>query len=251
MKTGKVLLWMLPVAAIAAAACWWVVWARPAQFAGMVGFRTVDGAWEPVPGAKVALYERGNLEGFLAAWWSEHEARVEEAESRLKRARTTWNAARHRREETAKILRVATRANSSDLAACRAKHAEAEEAQMVAYRELERRSRLHEDLGEGRDLLWALPEPEVAAVAGEDGAFVVSAPQRREWLVVVSAPAPEGEMPEFLWIDAPVPGGEVTEFSARNLLTASRLHHLAGHPKATAGEQKKAGESSSPAPDDE
>lgn len=195
---------------------------------GRVVLRGLDGEETPVAGAKVAVYPSGVVEDALRRWRREHEGSRAEKGLELQAARKLWGEMTARRDEAARILRVAERANSADLAICRARYREAATDAEDALKRME-------DLGAGSDeavdparFLAGLPSATNQWVTDATGTFRAVIPTGAEVVLVASLEEKQAAADTIVWLRrGRFDQGEKVQFSNANILTADQLAALA------------------------
>lgn len=201
---------------------------RTATVEGRVRLHGLGGEEIPGTGARVACYRAETFDGLLRQWLRDGEDAHGKTRLELQAARSYWNEMTARRDEAARILRVAERANSADLEICRARHREAAADAEDAFRRME-------ELGTGFDatsdparFLAGLPPSSGEVVADSDGIFRVEVPRGAEIFLVASlAGKREGEQ-TMVWLrGGRFDEGEKVQFSNADLLTAGKLAEIA------------------------
>lgn len=195
---------------------------------GRVLLQDVDGREQPGSGARVAWHTAAVVDEHLRAWFEAREDWQRKNELEIRAVRNEWTQKVAARDEAARILRVAERANSADLEICRARHREAAADAEEALRKMEK-------LGSGADaatdparFLAGLPSPSAEFAAGADGQFSVQATRGDAGYVVASLERGAGRQELLVWLQRAEPGqSEQVQLSNANLLTGESLARLA------------------------
>jgi|GEM_PF-4977696 len=208
---------------------------------GRVLLQDVNGGEQPGSGAKVVWYPAAVVEQHLHAWLEARGKWQRDNELETRAARNEWNQKVSARDEAARILRVAERANAADLEICRARHREAAADAEDALRDLEKLNLGADDATDPARFLASLPPPSVEFAADGDGRFRVQAPRGSEGYIVASLER-AGERKElFVWMRRAEPDdNEGVQLSNANLLTSETLARMA--------RETKVGESSAVSP---
>lgn len=197
---------------------------------GRVSLRSWDGAVSVPQPARAMAYPRQTfftaLRQRLAALPAER-TRTEENHAAAMRV---WREKSAARDEAARILQVAERANAADLEGCRARYDKAAAAADEAFAELERRASRLEKLSDPAGLLADLPGALDAAEVGPDGAFTLSARVGQGPVIVVLAGEKGGGQAWLRPFEAQSAGRVTMDFSNENLLTMEGLRKSAGLP---------------------
>lgn len=196
---------------------------KPFKVSGVVRLESFDGAVLVPPGTTACLVP---LEKFLAHARKELTALpslVVAADDAARRAREEWSRKARRRDDAAKVLRVAEGANSSDLDSCRAAYRRASQDAEEAYAAMEKRTTEREALEDAAFILDEFPDASPAQGLDADGAFHLRGwGPRRAFFVLVRAPGNNG--PALSWLasaDAPP-----AAFDNKNVLTLDALRDL-------------------------
>lgn len=195
---------------------------------GRVLLQDVNGGELPGSGAKVAWHPADVVEQQLHAWLEAREGWRRDNELEIRAVRNEWNQKVSARDEAARILRVAERANAADLEICRARHREAAADAEDALRGLEKLNSGADDATDPARFLASLPPPSVEFAADGDGRFSVQAPQGSKGFLVASLER-AGKREELLvWMQrAESDDDEGVQLSNANLLTSETLARLA------------------------
>jgi len=200
---------------------------------GRVLLQDMDGQAQAGSGAKVVWHPAAVVEQHLHAWLEAREKWQRDNELGIRAARNEWNQRVSARDEAARILRVAERANAADLEICRARYREAAADAEDALRDLEKLNSGADDATDPSRFLASLPAPSVEFAADGDGRFSVQAPQGSEGYIVASLER-AGERKElFVWMRRATPDdNEGVQLSNANLLTSETLARMAREAKS-------------------
>lgn len=195
---------------------------------GRVLLRDMDGREKAGAGAKVAWLPSQVVEQHLRAWLDAYDRSQRGNELRIRAARNEWNQKVASREEAGRILRVAERANASDLAICRARHREAAADAEEALQNLAKLQAVADEAADPARFLAGLPPPTVEFAADADGRFNVPAPHGEKGYISASLEQ-AGERKELLlWLKFVDPEeNEAAQFSNDNVQTTGSLARLA------------------------
>lgn len=195
---------------------------------GQVVLHDVDGREAAASGAKAAWYPAEIVEQQLVAWISAYEDWQRTNELQLRAARNEWNQKTAARDEAARILRVAERANAADLAICQARHREAAADAEDALRRLEQLNSGADESADPARFVAGLPPASVEFAADADGRFSLQAPHGQAGYVVVSFERSGQRGESLVWL-VKVDPKEIKElkFSNANVLTTESLAKLA------------------------
>lgn len=190
---------------------------------GRVVLQDMDSREKAGAGAKVAWHPADVIEQHLRAWLEAREAWQRDNELRVRAARNEWNQKVASREEAARILRVAERANAADLEICRARHREASADAEDALQSLEKLLAGADEVADPARFFASLPASSAETTAGGDGRFSLHAPAKAGYIIASLERA--GDRKEFLlWLRAVQPGeNEQVQFSNANVLTGDSL----------------------------
>ena len=206
---------------------------------GRVVLRGMDGTETAGAGAKVAYYQAGGVDGALSRWLRDYEESSFKTRLEVQSVRRLWEQMAGRRDEAARILRAAERANSADLEICRARHREAVADAEDALRRVEQ---MDAGLDESTDpvrLVTELPRAAGETTVGADGTFTLEVPGNADIYLVARLPGQTPEAETLVWMRrGPFEDGEKIQFSNGNLLTAEML---AGMARATKKPESPAG----------
>jgi hypothetical protein len=224
----EILVW---AAAVAAVVLGFAVWHNQrVEVNGRVSLRSWDGAVSVPQPARAMTYPRQAfytaLRQRLAALPAER-ARAEENHTESMRV---WREKSAARDEAARILQVAERANAADLEACRERYDKAAAAAQEAFAELERRASRLERLSDPAGLLVDLPGAVDAADVRPDGAFTLSPQVGSAPVIVVLAGEADGGQAWLHPVEVQSAGRVSMDFSNENLLTMEKLRKSAGLP---------------------
>ncbi|MBU3665148.1 MAG: hypothetical protein FGM15_04615 [Chthoniobacterales bacterium] len=197
---------------------------RPFEVSGRVRLESFDGAVS-VPGeTTVRLVPRAT---FLAHARHELDALpslVAAADEAAVRAREEWSRKARRRDDAAKILRVAEGANSSDLESCRAAYERSSQDAEAAYAAMEKRAMDREALEDTAFILDDFSDNSPAQKIDTDGRFRMrSWGPRSAFLLLVRATGTGGSALSWL---APADATPAV-FDNTNVLTLDALRKLA------------------------
>lgn len=210
-----------------------LVWQfRGIEIRGRVSLQSWDGTLLVPQPARAMVFPRNSLLAQVRRHAAELPAARARAAAAVENEREAWRRKSAAREEALRILRVAERANAADLAACRERHAAAEQAADESFAELERRTRQAEALADPANVLVSLHGAAEEVRVGEDGRFVLRARVFDEPVVVVLAGG-EGAGPLQAWLQAaraPLGGFVELDFTNANLLTEDGLRAFLGVP---------------------
>jgi len=199
---------------------------------GQVLLHDVDGREAPAVGAKAAWYPAEVVEQQLDAWLSSYQDWRRTNELLVRAARNEWAQQTSARDEAARILRVAERANAADLEICRARHREAAADAEDALRKLEKLSSGGDESADPARFVAGLPPASAEFVADADGRFGLQAPYGQTGYVVVSF-RQSGERKESLvWLrNLDLEKNQALKFSNADVLTTESLAKLARETK--------------------
>lgn len=199
---------------------WW-----PLTVSGTVRLESFDGSVSSPHAATVCIVPRQSLLAHVRQEFEQLPARVAAAEKAISDAREEWSRKARRRDDAAKILRVAERSNASDLDACRAVYERAVQEVGAAYDTMERRVVERDSLDDPAAILAAPPRSSSCQALGDDGKFVLrSRGPRSGFFVFVDARNKDGA--SMVWL---VPAASAPEvYDNRNVLTPDALRALAG-----------------------
>lgn len=202
---------------------------------GRVLLQDVDGGEQPGSGAGIAWQPSAVVEQHLQAWLEVREKWQRENELEIRAARNEWSQKVSARDEAARILRVAERANSADLEICRARYREAAADAEDALRVLEGVNAGADEAADPARFLAGLPAPSIEFVADADGRFSARVPQGEAGYFVASLER-AGERKELLvWMRRVEPDASgAIQLSNANLLTGENLARLARETKPPA-----------------
>lgn len=200
---------------------------RTASLEGRVYTRDLEGREVPGANAKVVWYPADVVGQQLASWLADYDNLRRESGLSLRAARNEWNQRVALRDEAARILRVAERANSADLDICRARHREAAADAEEALRHMESLESAANQASDPARFLASLPPPSVEFAADSDGRFRVDAPHGVRGFVFAALGGGEGKEAMVWWREVVVGEGELLEFSNANVLTAEMLAGIA------------------------
>ena len=209
------------------AVVYYVVHGGTTSIEGRIALRDLHDQDVPGAGARVVLYRAEVIEQQLRSWLEDYDKFRRENGLTIRAARNEWNQKVALRDEAARILRVAERANSADLEICRARHREAAADAEDALRRVE-------SLGSAADrtthpalFLASLPPPSVEYSADAGGRFRIDAPQGVRGFVCATLKN-NGSKEELVWLRE-ISGLEREEIqlSNANLLTAETLAGMA------------------------
>lgn len=201
---------------------------RTSVIEGRVVLHGLDGRETPGAGATVAVYSAPAVEGVLRQWSSDYEDSRTQNRLELQAARRHWTEMTARRDEAARILRVAEQANAADLEICRARHREAAADAEEALQRMEHLgSGLDESINPVR-FLAALPTPAAEFVANNEGFFRAEVPGGIEMFLVAHLPGQGPGAETIVWLRrGRFDNGEKVQFSNAHVLTAEQLVGLA------------------------
>ena len=221
------LLVFLALAALLAAGYFLLV-PRASLLEGRVVLRGLDGKDTPGAGAKVAHYPAGAVDEALSRWLQDYEENRSGNRLEILATRRLWRQMAERRDQAAKILRAAERANSADLEICRARHREAVADAEDALRRLEQMDAGLDETADPVRLVTELPPAAGETTAGVDGTFTLKVPGNADIYLVARLPGKTPEAETLVWVRrGPFEDGEKIQFSNGNLLTADMLAGMA------------------------
>lgn len=195
---------------------------------GRVLLLDVDGREQPGGGAEVAWHTAAIVDEHLRAWLEAREDWQRKNELEIRATRNEWALKAAAREEAARILRVAERANAADLEICRARHREAAEDAEEALRKMEKLDSGADHATDPERFLAGLPLPSAEFVAGADGQFSVQATRGEAGYVVASLERGGGRKELLVWLQPAEPEQkEEVRLSNANVLTGESLARLA------------------------
>jgi hypothetical protein len=209
---------------------------RTAAVEGRVVLRGLDGHETPGAGAKVAGYPVEAAGEALRQWLREYDELHSRSRLELQAARKNWHELTARRDETARILRVAERANSADLEICRARHREAVADAEDAFRRLEQLSAALDDSVAPARFVANLPPAWSETASDADGVFRAELPGGAEIFLVARLPGKAPGAESVVWLRrGRFDDGEKVQFSNANVLTAEQLAEIARAEKELGG----------------
>jgi hypothetical protein len=177
------------------------------------------------PGAVVQLVEPA---AFISHLQSQFRARQEEviaAEAAVEQARTAWRQKTARRDEAARVLRVAEQSNATDVALCRTRLEQAAAEAEEAFGRLELSMAEREKLGDPLPLLASLPGDGVVAV-GTEGEFSLPPANGAARILLVRTPT-------VTWLKLlPPEESGLLGFPAEEQLTSAGLRALLSDDRA-------------------
>jgi len=221
---------LLVLALIAAllAAGYFLLVPRTSMVQGRVVLNSLDGEETPGAGARVAAYPATAVDDALRGWLGEFDESRASSRLEVQAARRVWSQLTARRDEAARILRVAERANAADLDICRARHREAAADAEDALRRLAQLEAGYDETVDPVRFAAALPPPIREAVAGADGTFRMEVPRGGDLCLVARWSKNLGAGETVVWLRAsPLEDGEDVQFSNANVLTAEKLAEAA------------------------
>jgi hypothetical protein len=201
---------------------------RTAHFPGVLAMQDIEGREVSVEGAKLAWYPADVVEQQLQFWLADYDEWRRVNGLQIRAARNEWNQGVALRDEAARILRVAERANSSDLQICRARHRESAADAEDALRRMEQFGSSGDHIADPFRFFASLPAPSMEFSAKADGEFSVEAQQGgRGYLVVVME---RGDDPKgaIVWLREVADGdGETIKLANSDILTVDSLAKIA------------------------
>jgi hypothetical protein len=201
---------------------------QSSRLEGRVVLRGLDGQETPGAGAKVAHYPAELVDEALSRWLRDYEENRSKNRLELQAARRRWEQMAERRDEAARILRVAERANSADLEICRARHREAVADAEDALRRMEQMDAGLNETADPVRLVAELPLAAGETTAGADGTFALEVPGKTDIYLVARLAGQTPEAETLVWMRrGPFEDGEKIQFSNGNLLTAEMLAAMA------------------------
>lgn len=201
---------------------------KTAAIEGRVLLRALDGTEMPGGGAKVACYPAVKVDEALRQLRDTLEESQAANQLELQAARSAWSQATARRDDAARVLRVAEGANSADLEICRARHREAAADAEDALHHLEL---LQAGVGEATDparFVGGLTEAVFDGKADADGSFRAEVPGDTDvFLAVILGGSRKGESAAVWLRRGAFENGEEISFSNETILTAGQLLQMA------------------------
>ena len=221
------LLVFLAIASLLAAGYFLLV-PRTSLLEGRVVLRGLNDEETPGAGAKVAHHPAGVLDEALLQWLRRYEENRSKNRLQFQGARRLWEQMAARRDEAARILRAAERANSADLEICRARHREAVADAEDALRRMERMDAGLDETTDPVRFVTELPQAAGETTAAADGTFALEVPGKTDNYLVAHLPGQTPEAETLVWLRrGPFEDGEKVQFSNANLLTAEMLAGMA------------------------
>ena len=201
---------------------------QTSQLEGRVVLRSLDDKETPGAGAKVGHYPPEAVDEALRQWLLEYEENRSRNRLEVQAARRMWEQMAQRRDEAARILRAAERANSADLEICRARHREAVADAEDALRRVEQMDAGLDETTDPVRFVARLPDASAETSADADGVFRLEVPGEADIYLVARLPGETPEAETLVWLRrGPFEDGEKVQFSNGNLLTAEMLAGLA------------------------
>lgn len=186
-------------------------------------------------GAGLAVHPAEVVREALGSWLRDFDAHRVSNRLEVQAARKVWMQASARRDEAARILRVAEQANAADLPICQARHREAAADAEDALNRLQYLEAGFDEIADPAAFISGLPEPLLQTSAGTDGSFRLVVPAGEEVYLVANLPAPQSGQQATAWLRCgPFDDGERVQFSNANVLTAESLARLARAAKGPA-----------------
>jgi hypothetical protein len=200
---------------------------------GRVLLQDVEGGEQPGGGARIAWQPSAVVEQHLHAWLEVREKWQRENELEIRAARNEWSQKVSARDEAARILRVAERANSADLEICRARYREAAADAEDALRDLEAISAGADEAADPARFLAGLPAPSIEFVADADGRFSARVPHGEAGYFVASLEQAGDQRESLVWLRRVEPDANgAIQLSNANLATGETLARLARETKS-------------------
>jgi hypothetical protein len=221
-------LWFLGLITALAALGYFLLVPQTVVVQGRVVLQSLDGQDTPGAGATIAAYSAEVVDQALRRWLKDFDESRADNRMELQAARRVWTQITARRDEAARILRAAERANSADLEICRARHREAAADAEDALRRMEA---LTAGLDKATDpvlFVGSLPPAMWEVVAAADGNFRAEVPGDSEIYLVARWTGNEREPGSAVWLrSGRFDDGEKVQFSNANVLTVERLAEIA------------------------
>lgn len=201
---------------------------RTAVVEGRVVLQNLDGEDTPGAGAGIAVYSADSVDQALQGWLKNFEESRASNRLELQAARRVWTQLTARRDEAARILRAAERANSADLEICRARHREAAADAEDALRRLQTLEASLDEPNNPVRFLQSLALAQEKVLAAVDGSFRMEIPADSEVYLVAQWTGEESGLEKTAWLKRGRFGnGEKVQFSNANVLTVEKLAELA------------------------